>query len=158
MDALSIATLAAAVGCGLIAGVFYAFSTFVMRALGRVPEAEGARAMQAINETVLTPWFLVPFVGLAPLCIGLGVVAVRGATATPSVLLLVGSVLYVAGTFAQTRLAHIPLNDALAEVDADSPEGAALWVRYLARWTRWNHVRTAASLLAAAAFTAALAL
>ena len=33
----------------------------------------------------------------------------------------------------------------------------ALWTRYVAEWTTWNHVRTAAALAAAAAFTIALA-
>ena len=33
------ATLATALGCGLVAGVFFAFSTFVMPALKRLPPA-----------------------------------------------------------------------------------------------------------------------
>ena len=40
---------AAVLGCGLVAGIFFAFSTFVMRALGRRPAGEGIAAMQAIN-------------------------------------------------------------------------------------------------------------
>jgi tRNA-Thr(GGU) m(6)t(6)A37 methyltransferase TsaA len=35
-------TLAAGLGTGLAAGVFFAFSTFVMKGLGRLPEAQGA--------------------------------------------------------------------------------------------------------------------
>jgi uncharacterized membrane protein len=31
-----------------------------------------------------------------------------------------------------------------------------LWKRYLTEWTAWNHLRTAASLAAAAAFILAL--
>ena len=31
----------AALGCGLMAGVFFAFSTFVMKALSRIPQGEG---------------------------------------------------------------------------------------------------------------------
>lgn len=42
-------TLAAAVGSGLMAGVFAAFSTAVMPALRRLPAAEGMSAMQAVN-------------------------------------------------------------------------------------------------------------
>ena len=41
--------LLAAVGCGLMAGVFSAFSTFVMKALARLPAHEGIAAMQSIN-------------------------------------------------------------------------------------------------------------
>ncbi|WP_338017020.1 anthrone oxygenase family protein [Myxacorys almedinensis] len=47
----------------------------------------------------------------------------------------------------------MPLNDALASVKPDSPEGATLWARYLTDWTFWNHVRTIAALAAAALFT-----
>ena len=158
MDWLFLSTLTAAIGCGLIAGVFYAFSTFVMRGLGRTqPAASGLHAMQAINVTVLTPLFLVPFIGLAPLCLGLGIVAVMNWTEPNAAFLLAGSVLYLVGTFVQTRIIHVPMNDALADSDAETEAGRALWERYLSRWTTWNHVRTIASLLAAIAFTLALA-
>jgi len=44
-----ILTLVSALGCGLIAGVFFAFSAFVMKALARLPPAQGIAAMQSIN-------------------------------------------------------------------------------------------------------------
>jgi uncharacterized membrane protein len=37
-----------------------------------------------------------------------------------------------------------------------SAAGAALWTRYRAKWTAWNHMRTAASFAAAALFIAAV--
>lgn len=52
--------LLAALGCGLIAGVFIAFSTFVMKALARLPPDEGIAAMQSINVSVLNSWFIRP--------------------------------------------------------------------------------------------------
>ena len=55
------------VGAGLIAGVFLAFSSFVMRALARVRPANGAEAMQQINVTVINPVFLGTFMGAAAL-------------------------------------------------------------------------------------------
>ena len=36
-------------GSALVAGVFFAFSSFVMKVLARVPSAEGIAAMQSIN-------------------------------------------------------------------------------------------------------------
>ncbi len=54
-EGICILTFVAALGCGLVAGVFFAFSTFVMKALGRVPSAAGISVMQSINATVLTP-------------------------------------------------------------------------------------------------------
>ena len=58
-------TLASALGSGLIGGVFYAFSTFVMRALARLPAHEGVAAMQSINVAVINPLFLGVFLGTA---------------------------------------------------------------------------------------------
>jgi uncharacterized membrane protein len=52
---LSWSILAAAVGAGLTAGVFLAFSTFVMTGLGRAPAAAGVRAMQEINRAAPSP-------------------------------------------------------------------------------------------------------
>lgn len=157
MTLLDAATLTAALGCGIIAGVFFAFSTFVMPALGRVPAATGLHAMQAINVTVLNRWFLGAFIGLAPLCVALAVAAGQRWGEPGSALLLAGSAVYLVGTFAETRIVHVPMNDALALENAQSPASAAPWAHYLARWTAWNHVRTVASLGAAAAFTLALA-
>jgi uncharacterized membrane protein len=55
-----------------------------------------------------------------------------------------------------TIVYHVPRNDALAAVDPNSADAAGLWTRYLADWTAWNHVRSAAALAAAATLTMAL--
>ena len=70
--------------------------------------------------------------------------------------LLVGSLLYVVGTFGVTVAFNVPLNDALASAKPGSPEAARLWANYLATWTMWNHVRTFAAVLALAAFVVSL--
>jgi uncharacterized membrane protein len=62
-------TFTAAIGCGLIAGVFFAFSTFVMPALARLQPAQGIAAFQSINITVYNPWFMGAFLGTAVACI-----------------------------------------------------------------------------------------
>ena len=61
-------TLLAALGCGLIAGVFFGFSSFVMPALARLRPAQGVRAMQSINVVVLNRWFLGVLLGTALGC------------------------------------------------------------------------------------------
>jgi uncharacterized membrane protein len=50
-----------ALGCGLIAGVFFTFSTFVMNALARLQPTQGIAAMQAINTTEINSLFMVAF-------------------------------------------------------------------------------------------------
>lgn len=148
-------TLAAALGCGLIAGAFFAFSTFVMKALARLPPAQGIAAMQSINVAVINPWFLGPFLGTAAACAFLAVSSLLAWQRPGAVSLLAGSLLYLAGTFLVTMVCNVPRNNALAAADPASAEGARLWADYLRSWTAWNHVRTVAALAAAAALTLA---
>lgn len=149
-------TPAAVLGCGLVAGIFFAFSTFVMSALSRLPTKEGIAAMQAINITVLNPWFLAAFFGTSAVCLVLAVLAFTGWNGAHAVYLIAGSTLYLLGTLLVTIAFNVPLNDRLAKVDPESADGAALWTHYLVRWNGWNHVRTAASLAAAAAYMMSL--
>jgi len=143
----------AALGCGLIAGAFFAFSSFIMRALGQLPAPNGISAMQSINVVVMNPVFLGVFVGTVFICLAAMVLAlVRWWQGAGSMWVLAGGVLYIAGCFAVTMLLNVPLNDAIAKADPTSAEGAALWTNYLDKWTMWNTVRTIASLAASAAF------
>ena len=150
--------LLCALGCGLIAGAFFAFSTFIMKALGNIPAPQGIAAMQSINLVVINPAFLGVFVGTAAVCMGVIVAAGLRWQDPGALLLILGSLLYVAGTFGVTMLCNVPLNDALAVVEPASAAGAKLWDRYLTSWTVWNHVRTIAALAAAASLTIALVL
>ncbi|MDX1433135.1 MAG: anthrone oxygenase family protein [Gammaproteobacteria bacterium] len=149
-------TLAAALGCGLIAGVFFAFSSFVMQALAHIPCAEGIRAMQSINRVVLRSWFLVVFLGTAAVCALLLVYAVLRWQAPDSAWLVGGALLYLAGSLLVTIACNVPRNEALDALDAARPESDAPWRDYVTGWSLWNHVRTVASLAAAAALTLAL--
>jgi len=151
--------LIATVGAGLVGGVFFAFSTFVMRALAELPAEAGVRAMQRINVVVINPLFMGAFVGMVPVALAAAVLAAWGgmpgalaALAAPAA----GAVLYVAGTFGVTLAFNVPRNERLARLDAAGAEAAAWWPLYVREWLRWNHVRTAASLAAAACFALAL--
>ena len=153
---LDLLTPTAVLGCGLVAGIFFAFSTFIMSALGRLPANEGIAAMQAINITVLNPWFFTAFFGTAAACLVLGVLAVTGWEGAHAGYSIAGSALYLLGTILVTIAFNVPLNERLAKVAPESTDGAALWTHYLVRWNFWNHVRTAASLAAAASFMVAI--
>lgn len=142
-------TLFTALGCGLVAGVFFAFSTFVMNALARLQPKEGIIAMQSINITAINPLFMLALFGTAAACIFLAVSSVLKWHQPGAAYLLIGSLLYLIGTVLVTIAFNVPLNDALAIAKPDSTEGANLWARYLTNWTFWNHVRTIAALAAA---------
>jgi uncharacterized membrane protein len=157
MDCLLFAlTFAAALGSGLISGLFFAFSTFVMRALGRLPPAGGIAAMQSINVAVMTMVFFAAFFGTALLCLFLAIAAIVRWSTPGACYLLAGSLLYLVGTILVTMVCNVPLNNRLAAVKADSAAGKSVWTEYLSNWTAWNHVRTATSLAASACFIMAL--
>jgi len=149
-------TLFAALGCGLIAGVFFAFSAFVMKALSRLSPVEGIAAMQSINIAVINPVFLAAFLGTAAACVFVMISALLRWQDPGAVYLLVGGALYLVGSFLVTIVFNVPKNEALASVAPADPESASLWAGYLANWTAWNHVRTVAALAAAASLTIAL--
>jgi uncharacterized membrane protein len=149
-------TLVSALGCGLMAGAFYAFSSFVMRGFARLPPAQGIAAMQSVNVTAVRPAFMAGFLGTALACLALAVMSILDWQAPGAAWRLTGSVLYLAGCFLETIVFHVPRNDALARVGAGSAEGAAYWKRYLREWIPGNHVRTLACLAAAAVLTIAL--
>ena len=153
---MDLAVLVSALGCGLMAGFFFAFSICVMRALGAIPPAHGISAMQSINVAVINPWFLTPFLGMTVLSVILIIAAVLRWNEPGAAYVLAGSLLYFLGTFLVTILFNVPRNNALEAVVANSTEGAALWADYLITWTKWNHVRTIAALAGAVSFTIAL--
>jgi uncharacterized membrane protein len=155
---IGVLTFGTALGCGLIAGAFFAFSTFVMRALARLPAAQGIAAMNSINVAVITPSFMVALFGTGGACVVLAGVSLFTWSSPGAGYLFAGSALYVVGTILVTIIFNVPRNDALAVVDAASSDGAALWTSYLRSWTAWNHVRTIAAAGAAAALILALCL
>lgn len=148
--------LVAALGCGLVAGVFFAFSSFVMNALARLQPPQGIAAMQAINITVINPLFMTAFLGTAVACTLVAIASLTAWHQPGAVYLLLGSLLYLVGTVLVTIVFNVPLNEALAKVEPSSADGANLWANYLTNWTAWNHVRTAAAFAAAASLIIAL--
>lgn len=144
--------LVATLGCALVAGVFFAFSTFVMSALARLQPAQGIAAMQSINITAINPLFMVAIFGTAAACLLLAISLLLKGPQPHTSYRLIGSLLYLIGTVLVTMVFNVPMNNALAAVSPDSAEGAALWATYLRNWTLWNHVRTLSSLAAATLF------
>ncbi len=152
---LPLLTLLTALGCGLMAGVFFAFSTFVMKALARIPQGEGISAMQSINRTVINFWFMLVFLGTAAASAYLVVMAALRWEHPGSAYLLAGGLLYFLGTFLVTMVFNVPRNNELARLGRADPRGATVWPAYVSTWTAWNHVRTLAALAAAVILTLA---
>jgi uncharacterized membrane protein len=155
MDRTLLATgivFVAAIGSGIVAGIFFAFSSFVMAALARIPPAQGAAAMNSINVTVINPGFMSVFMGTALLCLIIGVRALFTWNQGGAKLIFAASLVYLMGTFGVTLIFNVPLNHRLASM-TDPAQAIAFWPNYLAAWSIWNHIRTAAAVLSAVLFT-----
>ena len=160
-SALAVLTLASALGCALTGGVFFAFSSFVMRALGRLPAAQGLAAMQSINVVVINPAFMLAFLGSGAACVLSSLLILSGmapASGLAGLLRHAASLSYVVGSIGVTMAFNVPRNELLARLSPAVASAEGLWARYLVEWTAYNHVRTAASLLAAILLMASLAL
>ena len=144
------------IGSALLAGLYFAFSAFIMTSLGRIDKSSGVAAMNAINLDIQRSLFMPIFLGSTLTAAILAVMALI-CWAEPSALpMLVGGVLYVAGMFVVTMVWNVPLNNALAAVDVSDVDATSVWARYLKEWTFWNHVRTVASIASAVLFILAL--
>lgn len=145
-EAVETLTIAALVGAGLNAGVFFSYSTFTMQGLKRLAPARGAEAMQEINREAPKPPLMALMFGTAVLNIALIVNALSDTDAAAVPYQLAAAVLYLLGVIFMTGLYHVPRNNRLDRLDASSPEGVAYWATYLREWVRMNHVRTLAPL------------
>lgn len=157
METFFTATLwLAAIGCGLMAGVYFTFSAFVMQALAAIPTPSAIKAMNSINKVIVSSAFLPLFFGTtiaAFLLIGQSLFTDSLAQVTSPAL---GGVIYLIGMFICTIAFNIPLNNRLAALDPDALEAEQVWQNYTSVWTRWNHVRTISSTIACILFVSAI--
>jgi uncharacterized membrane protein len=152
-----ILALLVCIGAGIVGGVFFAFSTFVMKALAQLPHNQGVAAMQRINVVVLNPLFLGVFLGTALLSAACLIAAFFPWAALRSALLLAASILYLVGCFFVTIRRNVPMNERLARLNKESSQAAEYWPAYVRTWSMWNHLRTMGSLASAACSAASLA-
>eukprot|EP00038_Savillea_parva_P021312 m.34185 g.34185 ORF g.34185 m.34185 type:complete len:164 (+) comp5111_c0_seq1:578-1069(+) len=145
-----------AMGVGLMSGVYFCFSVFVMQSLAELDDVAGAQAMQSINRVIVKTLFLPIFFLSSLLCIPSIVVGALRITEKDGTYALVAGVVYLVGMFLCTVFFNVPLNNGLDEVDATSLQGAVVWKRYLVVWTRYNHVRTVSCTAALGLYIAAI--
>jgi uncharacterized membrane protein len=152
---IPVVALLGVLGSGLMAGLFFAFSTAVMPGLRHLTPAAGAAAMQQINRAILNPLFFVVFLGTALLSLLLVIGApLSGGPGT--VWIVIGALLYLVGSLGLTMGVNVPMNNRLDAANPLTDEGASIWAGYLSRWTVWNHVRALACTASAAALTIGL--
>jgi uncharacterized membrane protein len=134
----------------LIAGIFFAFSDFVMKSLNRMEEASAIEAMQSINLWVYRSFFMIGLYTMVPVSLlGIGFWAV----ADGSALFAIGGAFYLVGVILVSGLGNIPLNHKLAVMNADAHESKLFWIDYVQKWSAFNHLRVLGSAVAALCFT-----
>jgi len=137
----------AALSSGLMAGIYFAFSVFIMQAFGRIDTAQAITAMNAINKTILRSLFMPLFFGSSIISLLLIIMGYYHWDETNSELILLAGALYFSGMFICTALFNVPLNNSLASQDPNSENAYPVWTHYLKTWTNWNHLRTISALV-----------
>ncbi|NNK66905.1 MAG: DUF1772 domain-containing protein [Rhodobacteraceae bacterium] len=141
----------------LVAGVFLAFSDFIMRSLAITGGVGGVEAMQVINREVFRWVFMTLFLGMAALSVVIAAYAWMGVNGPAGMLILAAALMYLVGCFGVTVVFNVPMNEALAVMDLSSDATRDYWRQtYVPRWTFWNSVRTAAAAISAALLLFAL--
>ena len=146
--------LASGIAALLVSGVFLSFSDFTMRGFLQAPDSAGAAAMQGLNRTVYRSIFMVLLIGLVPVSALLALAGLAGWLPGRGLLLL-AALSYLAGVMAVTGRGNVPMNHTLEALAPDAPETGVYWQHYARRWTRLNHIRTAASFTSGLLWTAA---
>lgn len=137
----------AAISSGLMAGVYFAFSGFIMQAFGKIDTTQSIAAMNSINKTILRSSFMPLFFGSSIISVLLMITAIFRWGESGIELMLVAGAVYFVGMFVCTILFNVPLNNSLAKLDQNNSNAHQVWSRYLKKWTSWNHLRTVSSLV-----------
>lgn len=154
---LPLTCLFLAVGSGAAGGVFFAFSSFVMPGLARMPSIQGVGAMNAIGVAAVTPLFMLLLFGVAAACLVALPMAWKDLPGSAALCIVAGSLTYLLACVGVTIVVNVPLNNALAAFDASRQSIDVVWSGYLRDWGFWNHIRTIGGLTSALLFTLALA-
>jgi len=140
----------AALGSGLMAGIYFAFSGFIMRALDNTGARDAIIVMNSINQTILRSGFMPLFFGTTLVSVLMVFVSIVFWSGAQSVVGMVAGSVYFFGMFACTALFNVPLNTALAKWNPDNEGATDVWSNYLVKWVRWNHLRTVCSITTSA--------
>lgn len=140
---------------GLVAGVFKAFSEFIMSGLRRAEASSGIEAMQQINVTVLRSEFVAALISIAVFSSLFAVYSLFSFHGPSRIVLILAALVYVPTVFLVTMFGNVPMNERLAGLDHRSTDARDYWQRYGKDWTRLNHWRTVGSILNAGLYIVA---
>ncbi|MFD6350487.1 DUF1772 domain-containing protein [Nocardia tengchongensis] len=151
------ALVAATLTTGLTAGIFFAYATSVMTALGQSDDRTFIDVMQKINVVIINPAFMLAFMG----SVGFTVLAAAlhlGKDARTTLIWVGVALLLNVIAFGITSGLNVPLNNQLANAGdvAQIPDLAAVRAQFESSWVTWNVVRAVIHTLAFLVLTGAL--
>jgi uncharacterized membrane protein len=150
-------TIFTIVGVGVIAGIFFVFSAFIMQVLDDRPPTEAVTTMQAMNHRMENHGlFLTLFTATSLTAVVLAVYALVSMEGQARIWLIVGGVTYAVGGFLITAAYHIPRNEKMNEMDANAADVGTRWSDYLSEWLPAHHIRTVLAIVALFSFAMAL--
>ncbi len=139
-----------------ISGILYGFSDFIMRALNKLPAQSAIDAMNCINVSVYKSVFMVLFMSLAPISIGIAIFSVITLGWSGAGIIIAAASCYIVGMFMMTGMGNVPLNEKLKSFSANTYGSSKhAWDQYYVKWTRLNTLRSVFGLLSSVGFIVA---
>ena len=140
-------TVLAILSSGAMFGFFYAWVCSTLWGLDAADANVAISAMQAMNVSVRNPVFALGYFGTPLVLAAVALVAWKGEGRRAAILFGSGGLLYILGVMLPTSMVHVPLNEALAAVEAPLAAAGAkeVWQSYSAPWQLWNTVRAVAA-------------
>ena len=139
----------------VIAGVFSAFSEFIMSGLLRAAPASGIEAMQHINRTVIKTQFVGGILSIAAFSVLFAIYSIIVFEGAARVTLILAPIIYLPTVFLMTIFGNVPMNNRLESLDHTSAEASTYWMKYGRDWTRLNHLRSLGSVFTAGLYIVA---
>lgn len=140
---------------GLMAGIYFSFSVFIMKSLSELPALQAAQAMNKINDVIINTVFLPVFFGSTLWYAGLIVWSLANWQSGRSILVIIAALIYIIGMFFVTAFGNVPLNNKLNETAGTDSILVSFWHEYLHKWTQLNHLRMMSCIASCAVLTLA---
>lgn len=141
---------------GIVSGIFFAFSDFIMKSLASISETGAINAMTEINRRVYRSIFIIGIWAVALLGALLIYAGAFHTEPAVSIWLIAGGSIYIIGVVAASFLFNIPMNHKLESLGSNDPKSSNYWKHYLTTWTRWNHIRSGSATISTACYFVAL--
>jgi len=127
---------------GIMAGIYFSFSVFMMKALNQMPALLAAQVMNEVNDVIVNTLFLPLFFGTTLWLAGLAVWEISQWNPQTSPRVVTGSGLYIIGMFLVTAFGNVPLNNKLKSLENNDVALMEYWDTYHRDWLKLNHLRT----------------